>query len=125
MPSRVEMKVWIEHILRGIVFALIGVMLLQSLRKRTDRTSETVSARGDGLTDALAKVSARAKSPSRIYLQLESLPSRPERAWLGALASGGSKVTWSGDNPPVMIDAEPIASPTGGTRILFAAPSGS
>ena len=43
-----------------------------------------------------------------------------------ALAGGaGSKVTWSGDLAPVMIEAEPVAAPTGGTRVLVAAPRGS
>jgi hypothetical protein len=48
-----------------------------------------------------------------------------ERAWLGALAGAGSSVTWSAALAPVMIDAQPIASPTGGTKVLVAAPSGS
>jgi hypothetical protein len=56
---------------------------------------------------------------------LDGVPSRSERAWLGALAGAGSKVTWSGDLPAVMIDAQPVVSPTGGTRVLVAAPNGS
>lgn len=58
-------------------------------------------------------------------MQLDSVPSKIERAWLGALAGGGSSVTWSGDLASMMIDAQPVASPTGGTKVFVAAPSGS
>ncbi len=33
-------------------------------------------------------------------------------------------MSWSGDLAPVMIDAQPVASPASGTKILVAAPSG-
>ena len=65
------------------------------------------------------------KVPAGIHLQLDGVPAPLERAWLGALAGAGSSVTWSGDLPPVMIDAQPVASPTGGTKALIAAPAGS
>ena len=58
-------------------------------------------------------------------MQLDSVPSRIDRAWLGALAGAGSAVTWSGDIVPVMIDAQPVASPSGGAKVLVAAPTGS
>ena len=125
MPSRAEMRVRLEHVLRGIVITVLAVMLWQSLRERSDSGSQGVSARGAGVGGTLAKWSALAKAPGRIHVQLDEMPSRVERAWLGALAGAGSNVTWSGDIPSVLIDAEPVASPTGGTRILVAAPSGS
>jgi len=53
------------------------------------------------------------------------MPSRLERAWLGALSGAGSAVTWTGGLSAVMIDAQPVASPAGGTKVLVAAPSGS
>jgi len=58
-------------------------------------------------------------------VQLDSVPSKVEREWLGALAGAGSSVTWSGDVAPMMIEAQPVASPTGSTKVLVAAPSGS
>jgi hypothetical protein len=124
MPSRAEVRVRLEHVLRGVVIAALAVMLWQSLHDQTDSGGRSVSARdlGDG---ALSKWSALAKAPGRIHVLLDTVPSTVERAWLGALAGAGSKVTWSGDLAPVMIDAQPIASPTGGTKALVAAPHGS
>ena len=124
MPSRAEVRVRLEHVLRGIVIAALAVMLWQSLHQRADSGGQFVSARGTN-GNALARWSALAKSPGRIHVQLDSVPSTIERAWLGALAGAGSSVTWTGDVAPVMIDAQPVASPAGGTRVLVAAPSGS
>jgi hypothetical protein len=124
MPSRAETRVRIEHVLRGIAIAVLAVMLWQSTHEQGDPGSRTVSARSVG-RGALAEWSALANPPRRIHVQLDSVPSKIERTWLGALAGAGSSVTWSGDLAPVMIDAQPIASPIGGTRLLIAASSGS
>jgi len=125
MPSRAEMRVRLEHVLRGIVIVVLAVMLWQSLHEQIDTGRQGVRARGVGVGSALVEWSALPKAPGRIQVQLDSVPSRLERAWLGALAGAGSSVTWSGDLSPVMIDAQPVASPTGGTRVFVAAPSGS
>jgi hypothetical protein len=124
MPSRAEIRVRVEQVLRGIVIAVLGVMLWQSLREQTDSRGRNVNARGVNI-GALAEWSGRAKAPARIHVQLDSVPSRIDRAWLGALAGAGSAVSWSGDLAPVMIDAQPVASPSGGTKVLVAAPTGS
>lgn len=124
MLSRAEMRVRLEHVLRGIVIVVLAVMLWQSLHKQIDSGGQAVSARGVGVRGALAEWSALPKAPGRIHVQLDTVPSPLERAWLGAIAGAGSSVTWSGDLPPVMIDAQPVASPTGGTKVLVAAPSG-
>jgi len=124
MPSRAEMRVRLEHVLRGLVIGVLAVMLWQSLHEQSDSERQTVSARGVD-RGSLADWSALAKAPDGIRVQLDSIPSTIERAWLGALAGAGSRVTWSGDLSPVMIDAQPVASPTGGTRVFAAAPSGS
>jgi hypothetical protein len=118
------MRVRLEHVLRGIVIAVLAVMLWQSLRQQSNSSGQLVSARGVG-GGTLATWSTMAKAPDRIRVLLESTPSPIERAWLGALAGAGSSVIWSGDLAPVMIDAQPVASPTGGTKILVAAPNGS
>jgi hypothetical protein len=123
MPSRAEIRVRVEQVLRGIVIAVLAVMLWHSLSPEGNSGGQRLSARG--VRGALAKWSALAKAPSGIHLQLDSVPSPLERSWLGALAGAGSSVTWSGDLPPVMIDAQPAASPAGGTNVLLAAPSGS
>jgi hypothetical protein len=120
MPSRAEMRVRFERVLRGIVIAALAVMLWESLREQVDSGGQAVRARGVGA--ALPEWSALSKVPDRIHVQLDSVPSPLERAWLGALAGAGSDVTWSGDLPPMMIDAQPVVSPTGGTKVLVAAP---
>jgi hypothetical protein len=117
------MRVRVEQGLRGIVIAALAMMLWQSLHRQIDSGGRSVSARGIGR--ALPLWSALAKAPVGIHLQLDSVPTPLERAWLGALAGAGTSVTWSGDLAPIMVDAQPLASPTGGTRVLVAAPSGS
>jgi hypothetical protein len=116
------MRTTLEHALRGVVIAVLGVMLWQSLHEHPDSGRQALSARGVG--NAFVKWSALAKAPSGIHVQLDSMPSPHDRAWLGALAGAGTSVTWSGDLPPVMIDAQPVASPAGGTKVLVGAPSG-
>jgi hypothetical protein len=123
MPSRAEMRVRFEQTLRGIVIGALAVMLWRSLSPESKSGGQRLSARG--VSGALAKWSAAAKAPSGIHVRLDSVPSPLERSWLSALAGAGSSVTWSGDLPPLMIDAQPVASPAGGTKVLVAAPSGS
>jgi hypothetical protein len=117
------MRVRLEHVLRGIVIAVLAVMLWQSLKDQSDSGGQAVRARGVG--GELAEWSASANAPPKIQIQLDGVPSPLERSWLGALAGAGSSVTWSGNLSPVMVDAHPVASPTGGTKVLVAAPSGS
>lgn len=124
MRSRAEMRGRLERVLRGIVILVLAAMLWQSMHDQIDSGGRAVSARGIGHA-SLATWSSFSKAPARIHVQLDSVPSKIERAWLGALAGAGSSVTWSGDLPAMMIDAQPVASPIGGTRVLVAAPSGS
>jgi hypothetical protein len=124
MLSRAEMRVRFEQVLRGIVIVVLAVMLWQSLYEQRGSGGRTLSARGIGRA-ALAEWSSSPNAPARIHVQLDSVPSKIERAWLGALAGAGSSATWSGDLPSLMIDAQPVASPTGGTKLLVAAQSGS
>jgi hypothetical protein len=124
MLSRADVRVRIEQVLRGIVIVVLAVMLWQSPHERADSGRGAVSAHGIGRA-TLSNWSSFPKAPARIHVQLDSVPSKIERAWLGGLAGAGSRVTWIGNLAPVMIDAQPVASPTGGTRILVAAPSGS
>jgi hypothetical protein len=124
MLSRAEVRVRVEQVLRGIMVVALAVMLWESLHEQGDAGARTVSARGIQ-PSALADWSALAKAPATIHVQLDSVPSRIERAWLGALAGAGTSVTWSGDVASVMLDAQPVASPSGGTQVLVAAPPGS
>ena len=123
MPSRAEARVLFERVLRGIVIVALAVLLWQSLRDRTDFAGRSVAARGGALSGSLSEWSIDPLISS-IGLHLESIPPGIERAWLGALAAAGSRLTWSGDIAPTMIDAQPIASPAAGTSVRFAAPNG-
>jgi hypothetical protein len=124
MPSRAELRVRGEQVLRGIVIAVLAVMLWRSLGSARDDAPASVDNRGIS-GNALAKWSALATPPGTIHLRLDTVPSPVQREWLSALAGAGSKVTWTGTLPPLMIDARPIAAPTGGTRVFVSAPRGS
>src|SRR5688500_18487405 len=123
MPSRAEARVLFERALRGVVVLALAVLLWQSLREPTDSAERRVSSRGGAVSGSLREWTT---SPmiSSIRVQLDSIPSQTERAWLGALTGAGSRLMWSGDIPFVMIDAHPVASPAGGTSVTLAAPTG-
>ena len=106
------------------MIAALALMLWQSLHEPTDSSGRSVRARGIE-AGVLARWSLASRAPAAIHLQLDSVPAPVERAWLSALHGAGSTVTWSGDIAATMIDAEPVASPTGGTRVLIATPNGS
>lgn len=76
------------------------------------------------LEGRLPQWTAMSVPPRRINVRLDSAPSPLERDWLKALAGAGSRITWSGDLPAVMIAAEPLPSPGGGLRVRVAAPTG-
>jgi hypothetical protein len=122
MPSRAELRVSAERVLRGIVIAILAGLLWQSLRKQPEAGNPDVGVRG---LATLSDLSRSSSAPRRVHVQLDTVPSSLERAWLQALAGSGSNVTWSGNLPALMIGSQPVASPTGGIRARVAAPSGS
>jgi hypothetical protein len=122
MPSRAELRVVAERVLRGIVIVILFGLLIQSLRKQREAGNPDVGVRGLATLSDWSRLSS---APGRILVQLDTVPSALERAWLRALAGSGSTVTWSGNLPALMIGAQPVASPTGGIRARIAAPSGS
>ena len=121
MPSRAEVRRVAERALRGVVIAVLTALLWLSLRPSEESGGGVLRSRG-AIVNSLAGWSSTAKAPDRIQLQLDKVPTRVERAWLAALAGAGSTISWSGDLPPTMIAAQPVPAPTGGTRILLAAP---
>jgi hypothetical protein len=114
----------LEMVLRGVVLAALAVMLWTSVRVAGNPHGEIVSARAVR-PRALVEWSRSPAAPERIDLQLNSVPSRTERAWLAALAGAGTIVSWRGDLTPVMTAVEPIAAPGGGAIVRVAAPDGS
>src|SRR6266545_4436742 len=123
MPSHAEIRVVIEHALRGIVIVILAGLLWQSLYEQPATRNPDVEGRRLG--GVLAQWSTLSRAPGRIHVQLDSVPSPSGRACLRALAGAGSSVTWTGDLPAIMIGTQPVASPIGGVRARVAAPSGS
>jgi hypothetical protein len=124
MPSRVEMRRQIERFLRGIVVVALAILLWQSLGSSSN--SVVADSRARGLSrSALVSWSAAPSAPSRIHVALDSVPTAVERAWLAGIAGAGTTVSWSGNLAPVIVDAQSVAAPAGGTRLLIAAPRGS
>ena len=123
MPSRAESRVLFERVLRGIVIVSLAVMLWESLRESTDSAGRSVNARGAALHGSLGEWST-SPNLSNIYVQLDNVPSPIDRTWLGALVAAGGRLSWSGDAPATMIDAQPVASPAAATSVNVAGPSG-
>ena len=119
MPSRAEMRKRGEEALRAIVIAILGVMLWLSLHPVADVRARNLTARDAGVRN-LAEWSAMSAAPSAIQLALDSVPSPINRAWLGAIAGAGTRVQWKGNLPALMVDAQPISAPTGGTAVRIA-----
>ena len=118
------MRVLAERVLRGMVVGILAFLLWNSLFYEAPSVAQE-SIGGRPSIETLSTWSKRSSTPGRIHVQLDSVPSPLERAWLRALAGAGSRVTWSGNLPPLMIEAQPVVSPTGGVRTSIAAPSGS
>src|SRR3954464_10522331 len=116
MPSHAEMRVRREWALRSLVIATLLGMLWQTLRKTGDSTAASITRR-EVSGSTLTTWSEMPTAPRSIHLRLDSTPSPVDRAWLGALSGAGTGVTWSGDLGPLMIDASPIAAPSGGTKV--------
>jgi len=114
----------LEYVLRGAVLATLALMLWFAPQSSRDAQSAMVDSHGVGAS-ALNQWSRAPVAPQRINLQLTSIPSRIERAWLSALAAAGSVVTWRGGLTPVMVAIEPVAAPHGGATARAAAPDAS
>src|SRR5437762_9466762 len=101
MLSRVEMRVLAERGLRGIVVAILVFLLWKSLFYKESSTVQE-NAVGRPSIEALSTWSNRSNAPGKLHVQLDTVPSPLERAWLRALAGAGSAVTWSGNLPRLM-----------------------
>ena len=121
MPSRAELRVIVERALRGIVIAALAILLWQSFEKPEGDGRAQVRSRMTA--GALTSWSRSPTAPASIHVEMEKTPSRLERDWLAALRASGSSVSWSGDLPALMIEAQPVASPLGGVRVRVSAPT--
>ena len=123
MLSRAELRVVVERVLRGVVIAALAVLLWQSVSGSAGQ--DRMQIRSRMAPGSLVAWTRSPVTPSSIHLEVDSAPSRLERDWLVALSAAGSSVSWSGNLPAVMIDAQPVASPEGGIRVRMAAPTNS
>jgi hypothetical protein len=121
MPSRAELRISVERVLRAVAIGALAILLWQSVRVGPSLADAGIVTRG---LAGLQQFTLRASVPPTIRFDLDSMPSRLQRDWLRALAGAGSRVTWGGNLPATMIAAQPIASPTGGERVRVAAPAG-
>jgi hypothetical protein len=118
------MRVGLERVLRAVVIAALALMLWRSTYERSSDGAPALTAR-DIDAKALTTWTREPRAPRGIHVQLSHLPNPIDRAWLGALAGAGSSVTWNGEQPAVMVHAEPVAQPRSGTRIDVATPKAS
>lgn len=121
MPSRADMRVWGERGLRALSLLVLAVMLWRSLHFTPETSAASVG--GTASASELRAWSTANVAPARIAVALDSMPGRMVRDWLSALKRSGSRVTWTGDLPPIAIAAGSLASPAGGTVVLVSAPN--
>ena len=118
MPSRAEVRVTIERILRGVSFVLLAWMLWLSIDRGS--AERAVSAGSGNLSAAVKDWSAAAIAPDRISVKLDSTPSPAVRDWLRALRGAGSDVSWNGSLAATALSAEPVIAPRGGFAVTAA-----
>jgi hypothetical protein len=126
MPSATERSLrirrWLEWGCRAGVFALIAWMLFDAVRD-DERPAAAESLRAADLLARLEALTHGDRSVG-IHVDAERTLDPVERSWLRALSRNGRHVSWSGDAPAMAIDVEPVADPSGGTRLSLAAPPG-
>jgi hypothetical protein len=121
MPSRPELRRWLERAARVGALALLAWMVVRTLSPREAASAE---ARADSrsLPAALAEWTL-APSPGAVHVTLAAAPAARERDWLRALARAGVRVRWSGDAlPPTALEVVARNDPAGGVRAFIAAP---
>lgn len=123
MPSRAELRVAGERLLRVALVALLAVALWRSLREREGGT-ERRGARAGTLATAL-RDATRDPRIAGIDLAVDSLPTPVQRSWLAALRRAGGEVRWRGAAPSLAIGTERAREPSGPVRVLVAAEPGS
>lgn len=114
-------RVFAERALRGVALGALALALWRRLAPAPGAEAAGVErADGRALPVALARWTA---APARAAdVRLDSLPGPVERAWLAALASAGTRVTWRAVRAPALaVAAEGVADPAGGVRVLAAA----
>ncbi len=120
MRSRADLVRWTERVLRatgylalvlGLYLAILSRSIVPGRAVLTPALLPSYLAESGASLDSIRVVGDTALDP--VY-----------RDWLAAERISGRPVSWSGSLVPLAIEIDPIADPTGGERILVAAPDG-
>ena len=124
MPSPVRgPRQAVELLLRVAAIGVLAWALWLAARPlATGVTRERVAA--DALGERL-RAWTRDGAPDSVRLTLDSLPDDSLLDWLVAVRRTGAAVAWSGDVAPLALAVEPVNAPSGGARMLVAAPADS
>lgn len=122
MPSRAELRRRGEWVLRAALVALLALALWRSLHERTPGT-EARAVRASTLARALDDAT-RGQRVGALDVEMDALPTPPQRAWLAALRSAGVALHWHGAVPALALSAERVREPDASVRVLLAADTG-
>jgi hypothetical protein len=116
----------LERTLRAASLAsLAGLALL--LLPRGVGPPGAAAVGGDDLGGTGGALAEWTRSPraETLGVSLPATPAPAARDWLAALRNSGVAVRWSGGSlTPLAAEAQPVADPAGGLRVLVAAPAG-
>jgi hypothetical protein len=119
MRSRAE---WVVRV------AVIGLLAWSLWRALQPVSPVAGSANARTVRQALTKWTTTAPPPASVHVVIDTGSGLPgyARQWLVALGQSGTRVTWSSTTPllATAIDVEPVADPSGATRVQVAAPAG-
>ncbi|CAN5911825.1 hypothetical protein BH11GEM1_BH11GEM1_13140 [soil metagenome] len=119
MPSRAELRVATEWVLRGALLASLGTALwlsVWSAASSTDARSLVASRLGEQLVGVIADRRVQA-----VDVKVDVMPTRGDRALLVALRRAGVAVHWHDVPPALAIEAVRVREPDGRTRMLVSA----
>jgi hypothetical protein len=122
MRSRAERRSLVEWPLRVALAAALAAALWRSLHQRA-RGPETRSATGATLGRTLREAT-RDSRVGVVRLDVDSVPTTVERAWLGALRRAGVEVGWRGAPAAIAVAAERARQPVSSVHVLLAADTG-
>ena len=122
MPSRAELRRSGEWVLRAALVALLALALWRALHESAPGT-ESRATRASSLAPALNDAT-RGPHVGALDVEMDALPTPPQRAWLAALRSAGVALHWHGAVPALALSAERVREPDAPVRVLFAADTG-
>lgn len=114
----------LERVSRAVARTALGGLLWLAWRPPAAAAPRVAADRTAALPALLSQAT---RAPvSQLDLTIDSIPGRREREWVRALAGAGTAVTWRRADsasapegvPGVAITAEPVADPSGRTRLV-------